>query len=160
MSAAADTAPKPQRRSEPRVVLSGCGGLLRGCFPITLLDVSEGGLRLESSVAVRPGGTYELTADLDGCHLAAKVLIRRSMACGTVADRGGGRVIVYRAGASFVELDALQRGILARLIAEIQQGAGHVSVGLAESPAEGQGPPPPSPFSRRRRWARHHLVTH
>lgn len=117
---AADSEPVPQRRQAPRTKLTGRDGLLRRCFPVTLLDMSSGGVRIETRAALRPRGTYELTADLDDARLSLKVLVSRCVASGTVSDGQGGRALVYQAGASFLDLDASQRTALDHFLGRLQ----------------------------------------
>jgi PilZ domain-containing protein len=94
-----------QRREQPRLMLRGSEGVLHGSFPVTIVDVSLGGLGLEARSGIRPGGAYELIADLEGRHVQARLLVTRCRACGTAPDGSGGRSMVYRAGASFVHIE-------------------------------------------------------
>jgi hypothetical protein len=95
-----------REREYPRVTVQGCEGVLRGSVSVTLLDVSLRGLKLETRSLVRPGTKCELKANLGGHRLECQVLITRCSASGTVPDGRGGRVLVYRAGASIVGMDS------------------------------------------------------
>lgn len=133
------------RRHEPRTALCGCGGLLRGCFPVTLLDMSIGGLGLETRTGLRPGASYELTANVADSRLVARVLIRRCAAASTVSDGNGGRAVVYRSGASFVDLEAEQRVAVVVLLARLDRAAAR---GAYAGDASGTGGRPASAVPR------------
>lgn len=92
-----------EKRRAPRIESSG-HGKVRSSVAMRVLDVSTVGLQMEVSAALRPGSIYELDADIDGLPLAARVRITRCRAGSYAADGKGGRVLLFRAGAEFIEV--------------------------------------------------------
>jgi len=136
-----------QRRREPRTVLQGRRGLIRGCFPATLLDISPGGVCFETHAAIRPGAAYELSADFGGTHVSVRVLVRRCAVCRTEPSASGGRALVYCAGAAFVDLEAGQLATLQGFLGRFEEGAVAVDAGLSEAAPSADF----TPTGRRRR---------
>ncbi|HPA53177.1 MAG TPA: hypothetical protein PLP50_16415 [Thermoanaerobaculia bacterium] len=62
-------------------------------------DVSKDGVCFRLSGPVRPGSTYAFHASLEGLDLAAPIRITRCKAISPAM--GGGRGLVYEAGAEF-----------------------------------------------------------
>ena len=87
-------------------------GVLRGAVPVTVVDLSRGGLQLEARASLRPGTTCELTARATDLALTAQVRITRCSASGAVPDGKGGRALVYRAGAEIVSMESPRPGEL------------------------------------------------
>jgi hypothetical protein len=100
----------PRQREYPRVNVGACDGVLRGSLPVVIVDVSRGGLKLETKSSVRPGTRCELKANLHGFRLLAQVEITRCIASGTVPDGKGGRSLLYLAGATIVTLEGATLG--------------------------------------------------
>lgn len=97
---------KPDKRRSPRVAIeSGGHGRLKATVPVQIMDVSDHGMQLELAAALRPGSTYELRAQLKGIEVNALVRITRCRAGGYVPDGKGGRLLLFRAGAEFVQLE-------------------------------------------------------
>ena len=98
-----------EKRRAPRFsVPKGPHGRVKAAVPVTVIDVSQAGMQLELAAALRPGSVYDVTAQLDGVALSAQVRITRCRAGGYVTDGKGGRLLLYRAGAEFVELPSAQ----------------------------------------------------
>jgi hypothetical protein len=98
-----------EKRRTPRYsVPKGPHGRVKAAVPVTVIDVSRAGMQLELAAALRPGAIYDVSARLDGVELAAQVRITRCRAGGYVPDGKGGRLLLYRAGAEFVELPTAQ----------------------------------------------------
>ena len=93
-----------KRRSRRVPVESGGHGRVKASVPFTIVDVSGVGMQLEVATALRPGSTYDLSAEIDGFSLSAQVRITRCRAGGYVPDGKGGRLLLYRAGAEFLDM--------------------------------------------------------
>jgi len=99
-----------EKRRTPRFPVDGGRpqGKVKAAVPVTVIDVSCAGMQLELAAALRPGAVYDVSAQLDGIALAAQVRITRCRAGGFVSDGKGGRLLLFRAGAEFVELPSAQ----------------------------------------------------
>lgn len=93
----------PERRRSPRSVVVGDGarGVLRGFVPVSLRDISAGGLRLRLASELEPGGIYPLTAFLRGLSLVTPVRVTRCRP----PEAGPGRDAAWDAGAEFLFRD-------------------------------------------------------
>jgi hypothetical protein len=85
--------------------VSDVHGRVKSTVAVRVVDISEAGVQMELSAALRPGSTYELSVDLDGIALSGVVRITRCRAGGYVPDGKGGRLLLFRAGAEFIQLD-------------------------------------------------------
>jgi hypothetical protein len=98
-----------EKRRAPRIpVLRGPHGRVKAAVPVTVIDVSRAGMQLELAAALRPGAVYDVSAQLDDLRLSAQVRITRCRAGGYISDGKGGRLLLFRAGAEFVELPDAQ----------------------------------------------------
>ena len=98
-----------EKRRAPRIpVPRGPHGKVKAAVPVTVVDVSRAGMQLELAAALRPGAVYDVSAQLDDLRLSAQVRITRCRAGGYVSDGKGGRLLLFRAGAEFVDLPATQ----------------------------------------------------
>jgi len=70
---------EPERRRNTRVVLDGDGSnaVLRGAVPVSVRDISPGGLRLGLGSSLEPGGVYPLTALLRGLYVTCLLYTSR-----------------------------------------------------------------------------------
>ena len=69
-------------------------------------NISSAGLQIEVPTPLRPGSVYELKADFtDGLTFSGQVRVTRCAAGSLTDDGRGGRVLMYRAGAEFVQID-------------------------------------------------------
>jgi PilZ domain-containing protein len=94
-----------EKRRSQRVPAGSRGtGRVKTSVPFKVIDVSGVGMQLEVATALRPGSTYDLNASLDDFSLTAQVRITRCRAGGYVPDGKGGRLLLYRAGAEFLDL--------------------------------------------------------
>jgi hypothetical protein len=98
-----------EKRRMPRVPIARGGhGRVKAAVPVTVIDVSGNGVLLELAAALRPGSVYDLSAQLDDIALSTQVRITRCRAGSYVPDGKGGRLLLFRAGAEFVEMPSSQ----------------------------------------------------
>ena len=97
----------PERRRSARFAVDGDGtnGLVKGTLPVSLRDISSGGLRLGLGSSLEPGGVYALTALLRGLSLATPVRITRCCHKGSGEGRDGEGGLAWEAGAEFLWRD-------------------------------------------------------
>lgn len=92
------------RRRNPRYQVSGGElALLPSPMSVQILDISRGGVLLQSSHPARPEGTGRLTTTLKGQPFTAELEVRRV----EVLSAGG-----YRIGARFTTIGAEHRRVL------------------------------------------------
>ncbi|HKC23715.1 MAG TPA: PilZ domain-containing protein [Thermoanaerobaculia bacterium] len=104
---------RDEKRRTPRVPIARGGhGRVKAAVPVTVIDVSRAGMLLELAAALRPGSVYDLSAQLDDIALSTQVRITRCRAGSYVPDGKGGRLLLFRAGAEFVELPPTQATLL------------------------------------------------
>jgi hypothetical protein len=104
---------KSEKRRAPRVKAEkGTEGRLKLTVPVSINDVSAGGVRFELATALRPGSLYDLKANLKGSLLTTQVRITRCSTGGFVTDASGARVLQYNAGAEFAQLAPEQKQLL------------------------------------------------
>ena len=116
-----------ERRMFPRLTLdSPVEAYARSWVPARVIDISEGGVQLESEVPLRPGLTFDLGMMVEGRRLVAQVAVRRARAELAVDGRGGKRML-YRAGAMFTVIDEADRRAIASWIAA-QPGSGEAAL--------------------------------
>ena len=109
-----------EKRRAPRIRLSkGTKAQIRSTVPVDLLDLSATGLLMEVPLALRPGSTCDVSANLAGASFSALVRITRCRAGGYAADATGSRVLVYQAGGEFVGLSEPQLAALSQAISKI-----------------------------------------
>lgn len=96
-----------ERRRALRVpVAKGAAGRLKTTVPVSIHNISSAGLQIEVPTPLRPGSVYELKADFtDGLTFSGQVRVTRCAAGSFTDDGRGGRVLMYRAGAEFVQID-------------------------------------------------------
>lgn len=93
-----------ERRGAPRYTVSGGEvALLPSPMSVQILDISRGGVLLQSTNPARPEGTGRLTTTLKGLPFTAELEVRRV----EVLPAGG-----YRIGARFTTIDVEYRRIL------------------------------------------------
>ena len=97
---------EPERRRNTRVILDGDGSnaVLRGAVPVSVRDISPGGLRLGLGSSLEPGGVYPLTALLRGLYVTTLVRITRCRP-GPPLPPSNGRQETWEAGAEFLWRD-------------------------------------------------------
>ena len=122
---------RPERRQLPRVSAAEAGsGQLKATIPVTIHNVSAGGVLLELRSPLRPGMSYTLEARFRSAGFAATVEVTRCRA-GAYAENGeGGRSLLYRAGAEFVNLSAEQAHNIAQVLELINRPPGSVQASL------------------------------
>lgn len=94
-----------KRRSPRAAAAKGAEGRLKGSIKVDIVNVSPDGLLFEVATALRPGAVYDLKAELEGVTFAAQIRVTRCRAGSYVDDSRGGRMLLYRAGSEFVQLD-------------------------------------------------------
>jgi len=93
-----------ERRRAPRYPVSGGElALLLSPMSVQILDISRGGVLLQSSHPARPEGTGRLTTTLKGLPFSAELEVRRV----EVLPAGG-----YRIGAKFTTIGQEYRRVL------------------------------------------------
>lgn len=83
----------------------GMSGLVKGTLPVSLRDISSGGLRLSLGSSLEPGGVYALTALLRGLSLATPVRITRCRPENREGRLEGEGSPAWEAGAEFLWRD-------------------------------------------------------
>ncbi len=127
-----------EKRRSPRVPADkGSQGQLKTTLGVTVLNFSSDGLLLELNSPLRPGSTYDLRVSICGVFLSTHVKITRCRAGADVPDGKGGHLLLYQAGAQFVDLGPAQVDSLRRAL----EKSSHAS--LHERPAEDVSSPRP-----------------
>jgi hypothetical protein len=88
-----------RRRSPRNKVTIEVNGKGRATLEVSVLDVSEHGLLVESSTPVRPGGTCEIAIEVPGGERMIRAEVRRCRAQMVESEKGPR--IVYHAGLEF-----------------------------------------------------------
>jgi PilZ domain len=114
-----------EKRRFPRVrVEQGGKGQLKTTTPVSILNVSPTGLLMEVAASLRPGSTYDLVASVSGVPFTVLVKVTRCRAGGFMPDGRGGRLLQFRAGAEFVNLQPKQVEEIAKAIEKSQRSPG------------------------------------
>jgi hypothetical protein len=113
-----------EKRRSPRVrAETGSRGQLKATIPVTILNASTIGVLIELSAPLRPGSTYDLSAQLLGVHVNVLVRVTRCRAGGFIPDGKGGRLLQFRAGAEFVGLTRTQLDAIKGAVDKGESGA-------------------------------------
>ncbi len=91
-----------ERRRSPRSkVTIDVNGKGKSTLEVSVLDLSQHGMLVESSTPVRPGGTCEITIDAPGGERRVRAEVRRCRA--QMVETARGPRIAYHAGLEFTE---------------------------------------------------------
>jgi hypothetical protein len=105
------------RRRTPRYRLTTeVTGKLKATTDVKLIDVSEGGLLVETELGIQPGSVCELKVFAKGSELTLEAGVRRCRAQLTKTDAGCR--VTYRSGLEFTDLTDEQMAGVRRLILE------------------------------------------
>lgn len=108
------------KRRAPRLTLGkGTRAQIRSSVPVELLNLSATGILMQLPIALRPGSTCDVSANLAGTAFGALVRITRCRAGGYGEDATGGKVLLYLAGGEFVGLSEHQLAALSQAISKI-----------------------------------------
>ena len=80
-----------------------------------MIDISEGGVLVETALGLPPAGVCELKVDSFGSELMLKAEVRRCRA--QLKKTDAGCKVVYRSGLEFVQLDDKSTAAVRQLIA-------------------------------------------
>ena len=91
---------------------------IKSSIPVRIIDVSQHGMRVESSSAVPPTGACDLWVPGDEGDVKLKVRVQR---CRARFEQGndGGPGLVYQAGLEFLEMDESARGALGSILVQL-----------------------------------------
>jgi hypothetical protein len=104
-----------ERRRKPRFQLIGeVTGKLKSTMDVKLIDVSEGGVQLESTLGLPPASVCQLKIFSEDEELILRAEVRRCRAQLTKKD--GVRCVCYRSGLEFVEVSDRQLDGIRQLI--------------------------------------------
>ena len=93
------------RRRHPRhMPLREITGKVKSTMDFRIIDISEGGLLVETRLGLPPATVCELKVPYKGTAISFKAAVRRCRAQLTKTD--GGCKVAYRSGLEFVNLDA------------------------------------------------------
>lgn len=122
-----------ERRRNPRYRLtSEVTGKVKSTMDVRLVDISEGGLLVETKLGLPPASVCEIKIAMQGAEVTLRAEVRRCRAQLTKTDAGC--KVAYRSGLEFVDLDEKGAKIVRHLIASCS-AAGE----LGSSPAVKQG---------------------
>jgi len=93
-----------ERRRHPRhQPLHDITGKVKSTMDFRVVDISEGGVQVETRLGLPPATTCELKVSSYGTEFTIKAEVRRCRAQLTKTD--GGCKVAYRSGLEFIELD-------------------------------------------------------
>ena len=93
-----------ERRRHPRhQPTSDITGKVKSTLDFTVVDISEGGVQVETRLGLPPATTCELKVSSLGSDIIIKAKVRRCRAQLTKTDTGC--KVAYRSGLEFVDLD-------------------------------------------------------
>lgn len=122
-----------ERRRNPRYRLtSEVTGKVKSTMDVRLIDISEGGLLVETKLGLPPASVCEIKIAMQGAEVTLRAEVRRCRAQLTKTDAGC--KVAYRSGLEFVDLDEKSTKIVRHLIASCS-AAGE----LGGAPAVKQG---------------------
>jgi len=126
-----------ERRAQPRVTLSGeLRGTVKSSIDVRVLDLSEGGMRVQSTTGLAPGTDCTLTLETGGGQIRVRATVLRSRAA--IAD---GRMS-YASGLRFVDdADTGQRvrELVEAYRGDLATGSGELDVASAIARLEDAG---------------------
>lgn len=127
-----------ERRRHPRLQPSrDITGKVKSTMDFRVVDISEGGVLVETRLGLPPATICELKVSSFGSEFVVKAEVRRCRAQLTKTDTGC--KVAYRSGLEFVELDANRMGTLRQLISnccaagEGQEGPASETMGAVVS---------------------------
>ena len=104
-----------ERRSHPRLQPSrDITGKVKSTMDFRVVDISEGGVLLETRLGLPPATVCELKVASFGSEFVVKAEVRRCRAQLTKTDSGC--TVAYRSGLEFVELDEERMVTIRQLI--------------------------------------------
>lgn len=120
-----------ERRRHPRHQPSrDITGKVKSTMDFRVVDISEGGVQVETRLGLPPATICELKVSSFGSEFVIKAEVRRCRAQLTKTDAGC--KVAYRSGLEFVELDQDRKSTIKQLICNCCDGAdaqdGHVAV--------------------------------
>jgi hypothetical protein len=108
-----------RRRSERYTAEQEIYARIKSSIPVRIIDVSQHGMRVESSSAVPPAGACDLWVPGDAGDVKLKVRVQRCRARFENGDENGGRGLVYQAGLEYLEMDALAEEALSSILKQL-----------------------------------------
>ncbi|MCU0304337.1 MAG: PilZ domain-containing protein [Thermoanaerobaculales bacterium] len=96
-------------------------GKVKSTMDFRVIDISEGGMQVETRLGLPPATVCELKLGGPGAGTTLRAEIKRCRAQLTKTD--GGCKVAYRSGLEFVELDDHRLETIRRLMAESCEGA-------------------------------------
>ena len=104
-----------ERRRHPRLQpTSDIMGKVKSTMEFRVVDISEGGVLVETRLGLPPATVCELKVSSFGSEFVIKAEVRRCRAQLTKTDTGC--TVAYRSGLEFVELDQERKQTLKQLI--------------------------------------------
>jgi c-di-GMP-binding flagellar brake protein YcgR len=104
-------------------------GKVKSTMDFRVIDISEGGMQVETRLGLPPSTVCELKIARPGAATSLRAEVRRCRAQLTKID--GGCKVAYRSGLEFVELDDHKLEAIRRLMAEHCAGAACADVPVA-----------------------------
>ena len=103
-----------ERRRHPRFQApEDCSARVASSIPARVLDVSEGGLGLETSISLRPTSVCEVCLPTRAGSLRVQARVHRCRAALATGSGGFGNRMVYHSGLQFEEIDEEQWNAIA-----------------------------------------------
>jgi hypothetical protein len=95
-----------ERRAVPRIELKQrLDAKVTADQPALILDISSRGAQIELAASLPPSGPCDLRIQFADGEFAVHATVRRCRACGLGLDSSNQRVVLYRAGLEFDEVD-------------------------------------------------------
>lgn len=108
-----------ERRRQPRVSVSGqVQGTIKSTIDLSVLDLSESGIRIRTTTGLAPGSACELSLGVGSRPLKLRATVRRCR-----ASMDGARMM-YSSGLEFDRLEPAAGDALRQLIAQFRQPGG------------------------------------
>jgi hypothetical protein len=93
---------------------------IKSSIPVRIVDVSQHGMRVESSSALPPSGECDIWLPADDGDVMMRIRVQRCRAR-FVQSEDGPRGLVYQAGVEFLEMDEEARAALLAIVAKLEE---------------------------------------